>query len=110
MHGRAAVEQFPEGRTPGVTWRFGRCTEPVGLAMIGGMARRRYSDEERAATLAALAANDGNLTRTAQQAGVPITTLLRWRDNPDSAAPSDLRNEKKDGLAALFNKVARAYL
>jgi transposase-like protein len=74
------------------------------------MPRRWYSDEERAAVLAALKANNGNLTRTAQQAGVPLSTLKEWRDNPDRAAPAELRNQKKEALKSLFEKCVRAYL
>jgi transposase-like protein len=42
--------------------------------------KRVYSQEDRAATLAALKANGGNLKKTATQAGVPARTLRRWRD------------------------------
>lgn len=42
------------------------------------MARRDWTDEERGAALAVLAANGGNALRTAQQTGVPRQTLQRW--------------------------------
>jgi transposase-like protein len=42
------------------------------------MARREYTPEQRAACLAALAANGGNLAKTARQCGVPRMTLLDW--------------------------------
>lgn len=57
------------------------------------MARRHYSDNDRAAALAVLAANDGNLSRTARETGVPLTTLKAWADAPDRAAPSEVRDE-----------------
>jgi transposase-like protein len=43
------------------------------------MGKRSYSAEERAACLAALAANAGNVSKTARQCGVPRNTLLTWR-------------------------------
>jgi transposase-like protein len=63
---------------------------------------RAYSDEDKAAALAALKANAGNVKRTATQVGVPARTVRRWRDEPlddqpqggDDAAP---RPRKKRG-------------
>lgn len=40
-----------------------------------------YSERDRAAALAALEANDGNLTRTANQLGMSTSTLRRWRNH-----------------------------
>jgi hypothetical protein len=74
------------------------------------MARRHYSDEERAAALAALKANGGNLELTAKQAGVPRNTLRGWAEQPDRAAPSELRQEKVESYADLYDQVTRAYL
>ena len=42
------------------------------------MAKRSYSDEEKASALAALAAISGNVKQTASQTGVPRATLQRW--------------------------------
>jgi len=42
---------------------------------------RVYTDEDRAAVLAELAVNDGNVKRTARALGVPTPTVRRWRDN-----------------------------
>ncbi len=39
---------------------------------------REYTPEEKAAALAALEANRGNLKRTARECGLPVTTLRRW--------------------------------
>lgn len=66
------------------------------------MARRHYSDNDRASALAVLAANNGNLTRTSRETGVPLTTLKAWSDAPDRAAPSEVRSEKAFDLMALF--------
>lgn len=43
--------------------------------------RRVYTDEDRAAVLAELAVNDGNVKRTARALGIPVPTVRRWRDN-----------------------------
>jgi transposase-like protein len=72
------------------------------------MARRHYSDEERAACLAALDANGGNLGRTARQVGVPESTLKGWRDAPDAAAPAEVRARKKEELADLLEAFVRS--
>jgi transposase-like protein len=62
----------------------------------------RYSDEQRAAVLAALDANDGNLSKTARDTGVPISTIQTWRDNRGTPPSNELRNAKKLELADLI--------
>lgn len=42
--------------------------------------RATYTDEHKAAVYVALAANEGNVKRTARDTGVPISTIRRWRD------------------------------
>jgi transposase-like protein len=74
------------------------------------MPRRHYSDEERAAALAALKANGGNIARTAAQVGVPEQTLRQWRDNPDAAAPPQVREQKEEQLKDMIERVARESL
>lgn len=69
------------------------------------MARRHYSDRERAAALAVYDANAGNLTRTAREAGVPASTLERWVKGRDMAAPPDLRSQKRADLADVFGDI-----
>ena len=62
------------------------------------MARREYSDEERAACLAALQANGGNLSQAARQCGVPRNTLRRWVEEQQKAPPvADGATQKKSG-------------
>lgn len=72
------------------------------------MARRTYSDRQRAEALAALDANGGNLYRTAEETGVPRGTLRRWANgqgvDDDVAA---LRQEKQSELADICEAVAR---
>lgn len=68
---------------------------------------RRYSDEDRADALAALAANGGNVTGTARQLGVPRNTLLMWsRGDRHPEALADAI-PKKLGLADRLDEVAR---
>jgi transposase-like protein len=70
------------------------------------MARRHYSDEERAAALAALKANGGDSKRTAAQVGVPESSLRHWAKLPDRAAPAKLRAENEQDLAAKLMDLA----
>lgn len=69
--------------------------------------RRHYSDDERAACLAALAANGGNLKKTARQAGVPEATLRKWARGDARRPGADLCARKKAELADLFEAQAR---
>lgn len=64
--------------------------------------QRHYSDAERAAALAVLAANDGNLTRAARATGIPRKTIASWVAAPDNAAPATIRQEKTFDLVAMF--------
>ncbi|MEM8599296.1 MAG: transposase [Bacteroidota bacterium] len=70
------------------------------------MSRRYYSDAQRAEALAALEANDGNVAATSRQTGISTSTLRGWRDAPDRAAPTELRAEKKAGLADRLEALA----
>ena len=58
-----------------------------------------YSEHDRAAALAALETNEGNLTRTAKQLGMSTSTLRRWRDH--QADPTITGPLKKATEAAL---------
>ncbi len=40
--------------------------------------RRHYSEEDKATALAVLAANNGDLRKTARDLGIPKSTLERW--------------------------------
>jgi hypothetical protein len=70
------------------------------------VARRRYSDDERANALAALAANGGNVERTARQIGVPHKTLDNWSKGACHPAVAELGNRKKGSLSDAFEDVA----
>jgi hypothetical protein len=75
------------------------------------MAKRSYSEADKAAALAMLDANGGNLKKTATAMGIPQTTLRQWRDgehvNDDVAKKRDIKNGT---LSDLFEQVTRAYL
>ncbi len=70
--------------------------------------KRRYSDDERAGTLAALDANRGNALQTSKQLGIPRTTIKRWVAegvNPDVTV---LRHEKRRELSEKLEDIAHA--
>lgn len=71
--------------------------------------RRRYTDDDRATALAVLDSNDGNLSRTSRETGIAASTIKRWVDDRAEDL-SDLRDQKREALSALWENVARAYL
>lgn len=72
------------------------------------VAKRHYSDRERAAALAVLDANAGNYSAAARAAGVPRLTLREWDKARDNASPLDIQQESKKTLAELFEGEIRA--
>lgn len=78
------------------------------------MARKRsnrtFTDEDRAAALAALDANGGNVSHTARQLDIPRKTLEGWAKGIVTPPPPELRQQKKgdlaDSLAELADKLA----
>jgi transposase-like protein len=76
------------------------------------MAKRTYEDSDRAACLAALVANGGNVSRTAQQCGVPRPTLISWiRQNAilsnTCSTPSDIKKPAAERAADLLPDAIR---
>lgn len=72
------------------------------------MARRQYSDAEKAESLAALDANGGNVSKTARDLGLPRKTLAQWADDRHIHQDvAELRQEKKIDLAARLEEIAR---
>jgi transposase-like protein len=88
-----------------------------------------YSTDQRAKALAALAANDGNLSRTAKQLSIPRNTLRLWMeeqkvragsekkptpkaiaDTVEKAVVSVLQKHYEQDLAEAFDRVAHACL
>ena len=71
------------------------------------MSKRQYSDSDKAAALAALDANDGNVNRTAKQVRVPRKTLAMWASNRHlSADVADIRQEKRKELSERLEDLA----
>lgn len=68
--------------------------------------KRRYSDEDRAATLAALDMQGGNLSSTSRETGVPLKTIAEWRDGRAPDCVADLRKEKTIALADKLESIA----
>jgi transposase-like protein len=74
------------------------------------MSRRRYRDDFRAAALAALTANAGNVARTARQLGLSRKTLEGWATGRTPSPPAHLRHQKKAALADALEALARRML
>lgn len=74
------------------------------------MARTHYSDEQKAEALAALAANDGNVSKTAQQLGIGRTTLQQWKTRGVPEVVTQLSHEKSGDLADRMEALAHALL
>lgn len=68
--------------------------------------RRRYSDEQRASAVAAVAANNGNVQGTATKLGIPHMTLKHWVVG--EAQPEAMKdgNAKKPVLGDMFESIA----
>jgi transposase-like protein len=72
------------------------------------MAKRSYSDNEKASILAALDANAGNVKRTAREFGIAHTTLADWAKNRHVTEDvTEIRTEKKRELADWFEDLTR---
>lgn len=69
--------------------------------------KRRYSDEDRANALAALAANGGNISRTSKEIGIPAATLRAWNTGERHPEATQMCEEKKEPLADAFENIAR---
>lgn len=48
-----------------------------------------FTPQQKASAYISLQANDGNVTRTARETSIPITTLRRWRDEWDRDGAPD---------------------
>lgn len=68
--------------------------------------RRRYSDDDRANALAAVAANGGNVELTAAQLGIPESTLRSWVKGDRHPEAAHLCDEKKGPLADHLEAIA----
>lgn len=72
--------------------------------------RRRYSDEDRANALAALAANGGNIKRTADKLHIPVRTLENWTKGRRHPEATQMADRKKGDMAAALERIAWALL
>jgi transposase-like protein len=70
------------------------------------MIRRHYTDDERSDALAALAANGGNVEKTAEQVGVPAATLGHWAAGRRHPEALHMAGEKKEALADRLEALA----
>lgn len=73
---------------------------------------RTYTDREKARALTMLDANEGNVYKTAKQAGIPDSTLASWHDGdrPISQQARDWWADEKVELADLYERVLRRTL
>jgi len=67
--------------------------------------QKRYTDNDRARTLAALQANNGNITRTSRDTGVSASTIRHWRDNTSETVAAT-RDQKVATLAEELETLA----
>lgn len=71
--------------------------------------RTRYSEEQKAAALAAYKANDNNLSKTAREVGIPKGTLEYWARGADAnPVPPELQTRKNTELVDDLKLLARA--
>lgn len=70
------------------------------------MTRRRYSDDDRASAMAALAANGGKVSMTAAQLGIPVRTLQNWADGTTHPESAGLGRGKMKPLADTLEELA----
>lgn len=76
------------------------------MAVKKSKPKRRYTDDERAAALAALAANGGNVFRTAAQLGIPATTIKNWAKGYRHPEAAEMGEQKKGPMADALEAVA----
>ncbi len=73
-----------------------------------------YSEAKISETLALLAANEGNVAKTARQTGVTRKTIKKWQsENVPGGDAESVRNkvaQKKEGLADKFESIAHKVL
>lgn len=68
------------------------------------MARRTYTDDEKAAGLAALVLHGGDVSKAARAAGVPPSTIRAWRDN-SPATVRDIGDQKAADAAVMLERI-----
>lgn len=68
--------------------------------------RKRYTDDDRANALAALAANGGNVKLTANQIDIPETTIRKWLSSEQHPEITKKGAQKKGPLSDYLEKIA----
>jgi transposase-like protein len=74
------------------------------------VARRRYTDEQRASALAALEANAGDVRKTARELNIPEATLRQWKHGLRHPESVQMSAAQKPPLAEALREVARQLL
>jgi hypothetical protein len=74
------------------------------------MTKRRYTDTQRSDALAALAANNGNVTRTARQLAIPAKTIENWAKGQLHPEVAEISVEKRRPLADRLEAVSHLLL
>ena len=69
--------------------------------------KTKYSDVQRANTLALLKANGGNASQTARDTGIPRRTIQHWRKGELHPSVATIAQEKSLSLTQLFENAAR---
>lgn len=72
--------------------------------------KRIYSDADRANTLIALELNDGNLSKTERETGIPIATIAEWRNGRINENVTNIQHLEKQSLADRFENLAHLYI
>lgn len=70
---------------------------------------RDYTPELKAEVLALLKGG-APVKRLAREKGIPESTVRWWRDNPDSAAPAQLRVDMEQNIADQMDLLRRLYI
>lgn len=79
---------------------------PDPYSQTGTDGRRWYGDDERGLILAALAANGGNVNKTAREHGIPEPTLRAWASGWRCPRALQLYEDKKKDLARAAHEIA----
>lgn len=64
-----------------------------------------YTSDDRAATLAALESNGGNLARTSRETGVARDTIKRWRDEESPEKNASVNRRMPEARATLSERL-----
>ena len=63
--------------------------------------RTQYSESFKAEAVAKIKENDGNVTQTAQELGIPMNTLANWHKKAESGVLAGTQNYNSELIAAL---------